>query len=199
MRRRTSAVPSGVLGYYDPASNRITMYDMGGDGNSANWQRNAAVLIHEATHQMAFNTGIHSRYAPTPTWVAEGLATLFEAPGVCDSHNHTQMADRVNRLRLRAFRQVVAPRHRPELLASIVACDELFHADVQTAYAEAWAFELLSGRDAAAAVRAVSEANRRRGRRFGSTRRRSGRPISPPFSAAIGGCWRPDSCDSWPA
>jgi hypothetical protein len=132
-------MPSGVAGYYDPRSNRIVMYDMGGNGNSANWHRNAAVLIHEATHQMAFNTGIHSRYAPSPTWVVEGLATLFEAPGVCDCRNHTQMSDRVNRGRLRSFRQVVAPRHRPETIASIVASDDLFHAETQAAYAEAWA------------------------------------------------------------
>lgn len=132
-------LPSGVLGYYNPASNRITMYDMTGNRDVANWRWNAAVLIHEATHQMAFNTGIHSRYAPTPIWVAEGLATLFEAPGVCDSHNHTQMADRVNRPRLRTFQQSVAPRHRPELLAKMVAGDELFRSDMRTAYAEAWA------------------------------------------------------------
>ena len=130
---------SGVQGYYNPGSNRITMYDMSGGGDSANWQLNAAVLIHEATHQMAFNTGIHNRYAPTPAWLAEGLATLFEAPGVCDPRNHTQAADRVNRLRLRDFRQVVVSRHRPQLLAKMVASDEIFHSDPQTAYAEAWA------------------------------------------------------------
>ena len=129
----------GVQGYYDPRSNRLTLYDMGGNGDSANWHRNAAVLIHEATHQMAFNTGIHSRYVPPPAWLAEGLATLFEAPGVCDSHNHTQMADRVNRDRLRAFQRFVAPRHRPEVLASVVASDDLFHVNPQAAYAEAWA------------------------------------------------------------
>jgi hypothetical protein len=130
---------SGVLGYYDPRSNRLTLYDMVGSGNGANWHRNAAVLIHEATHQVAFNTGIHSRYAPPPAWVAEGLATLFEAPGVCDARNHTQTADRVNRGRLREFQRVVAPRHRPEVLASIVACDDLFRVDPAAAYAEAWA------------------------------------------------------------
>jgi Protein of unknown function (DUF1570) len=129
----------GVQGYYDPRSNRLTLYDMGGNGDSANWHRNAAVLIHEATHQMAFNTGIHSRYVPPPAWLAEGLATLFEAPGVCDSHNHTQMADRVNRDRLRAFQRFVAPRHRPEVLSAIVSSDDLFHANRQAAYAEAWA------------------------------------------------------------
>jgi hypothetical protein len=33
----------------------------------------------------------------------------------------------------------VAPRHRPETIASIVASDDLFHAETQAAYAEAWA------------------------------------------------------------
>ena len=78
------AVPNGVVGYYDIESNRITLYDMGGKADSANWRQNAAVLIHEATHQMAFNTGVHSRYCPPPKWLAEGLAMLFEAPGVYD-------------------------------------------------------------------------------------------------------------------
>lgn len=129
--------PSGALGYYDVQSNRITLYDMGGQA-AENWKLNAAVLIHEATHQTAFNTGIHSRYCPPPKWVAEGLATLFEAPGVYDSRANTQPADRVNRGRLKAFRQL-APRHRPALLASIVASDELFGANPAAAYAEAWA------------------------------------------------------------
>ena len=131
--------PSGLAGYYDPNSNRINIYDMGGRGDSVNWRQNAAVLIHEATHQTAFNTGIHSRYSPPPLWLAEGLATLFEAPGVHDSHNYTGLSDRVNRSRLRVFRQILATRHRPEMLASIVACDELFHVNPSAAYAEAWA------------------------------------------------------------
>ena len=112
---------------------------MGGRGDSANWRQNASVLIHEATHQTAFNTGIHSRYSPPPAWLAEGLAMLFEAPGVHDSHNYTRLADRVNRERLRVFQQTLAPRHRPEMLASIVASDELFRVNPSAAYAEAWA------------------------------------------------------------
>jgi hypothetical protein len=130
---------NGVVGYYSGASNRITLYDMGGSTNSANWTQNASVLIHEATHQMAFNTGIHSRYSPPPDWVAEGLATMFEAPGVHDSSNHPDVADRVNRGRFRDFQLVVAPHHRPEILASIVASDDLFRAKPAEAYAEAWA------------------------------------------------------------
>jgi hypothetical protein len=133
------AAPSGVLGYYDLVSNRINLYDMGGKADSGNWRQNAAVLIHEATHQTAFNTGVHSRYAPPPRWLAEGLAMLFEAPGVYDAHNNPRLADRVNRDRLGAFRQGVAPRHRPELLAALVASDQLFRTSPGAAYAEAWA------------------------------------------------------------
>jgi len=128
----------GIQGYYSNISNRITLYDMGG-GNSANWAQNASVLIHEATHQTAFNTGIHNRYSPPPNWVCEGLATMFEAPGVYDSRNHPQAADRVNRYRLRDFGKFVVARHRPEVIAWIVASDDLFQANPAAAYAEAWA------------------------------------------------------------
>ena len=136
---RGNAAPSGVQGYYDVESNRIALYDMGGKADSADWQKNAAVLIHEATHQTAFNTGIHSRYCPPPTWVVEGLAMLFEAPGIYDPRNNTRPGDRVNQDRLKVFRQWVAPRHRPEMLVSIVASDDLFHVAPAAAYAEAWA------------------------------------------------------------
>ncbi len=75
-----SSVPSGVVGYYDPASNRISMYDMSGGSNSANWRRNAAVLIHEATHQMAFNTGIHSRYRSDADLGGRGPGDVVRGP-----------------------------------------------------------------------------------------------------------------------
>jgi hypothetical protein len=137
--RQGSVVPSGVVGYYALDSNRIMLYDMGGKDGSNHWQQNAAVAIHEATHQTAFNTGIHSRYTPPPVWVAEGLAMLFEAPGVYDSRYHTRQSDRLNRERLEVFQKVLRPRHRPELLSAMVAADELFRVNPAAAYAEAWA------------------------------------------------------------
>jgi hypothetical protein len=133
------AAPGGVQGLYNIDSNRITLYDMGAKTDSTNWQKNADVLIHEATHQTAFNTGIHSRYCLPPKWLAEGLAMLFEAPGVYDSRAYTRPSDRVNRDRLKAFRQGVAPRHRPQLLQEIVASDKYFDSNAGAAYAEAWA------------------------------------------------------------
>jgi hypothetical protein len=129
--------PNGVLGYYSQDTNRITIYDMGGDAKK--WQENAAVIIHEATHQTAFNTGVHSRYAHPPVWVAEGLATLFEARGVYDSGQYTGTADRVNRSRLSEFRAILEKQHRPEVLESLVAADRFFQMNPSAGYAEAWA------------------------------------------------------------
>jgi hypothetical protein len=137
-RGHAQAMPAGVVGYYDLKSNRIVVYDMGGAGSSASWQQNAAVLIHEATHQTAFNTGLHSRLAPPPLWLAEGLATLFEAPGVFNSDEHPQAAERINRGRFEQF-QLYRPRHRPEWLLRMIAGDEFFRQDAARAYADAWA------------------------------------------------------------
>lgn len=39
------------------------------------------VVSHECTHQMAGNTGLFPRHVGIPSWVHEGLATYFEAPG----------------------------------------------------------------------------------------------------------------------
>ncbi|MFN9752880.1 MAG: DUF1570 domain-containing protein [Planctomycetota bacterium] len=35
-------------------------------------------MVHEATHQIAFNTGIHSRFAPMPRWFTEGSCGALE-------------------------------------------------------------------------------------------------------------------------
>lgn len=136
-------VGNGVVGWYAHQSNRILLYDVGGGtATKRAWDETAATLIHEATHQMAFNTGIHSRYSPPPVWVAEGIATLFEAPGVYDSRYHTTREDRVNKGRLQQFRQL-APKHRPELIRDLVASDRLFGSHPAVAYAEGWALSFL--------------------------------------------------------
>ena len=130
----------GVEGFYDLDSNRIVLYDMEEPGaGDANWQRNASTIIHEATHQIAFNTGIHSRYCPPPLWVAEGLATLFEAPGVHNSQSTHQRDDRVNRDRLRDYKTMISSKHDGRLPAELTSSDRLFQSSPLAAYAEAWA------------------------------------------------------------
>lgn len=130
-------LPPGVLGYYSPVSNRIALYDT---AESADWTLNAETIIHEATHQTAFNTGIHSRFADQPRWAVEGLAMLFEAPGVWDSRNHPGQKERLNRRQLEAFRQFVRGGRPKDSLAQLISSDKRFEQHPLDAYAEAWAF-----------------------------------------------------------
>lgn len=137
--RRGYPEVSGMLGYYSPVSNRITLFDRGEDDESNVWHKTERIILHEATHQVAFNTGVHNRYAPPPKWVVEGLATMFEAAGVHDSRSYRRRSDRINRGQLESFRRSVEPNHRPELLQELVASDRLFRTKTAVAYAEAWA------------------------------------------------------------
>ncbi len=129
-----------VLGYYSPVTNRITLYDRGsGAARSRRWQDNNEIIIHEATHQTAFNTGVHTRFADTPTWVVEGLGTLFEATGVFDSRAHGSRGDRVNRDRFSKFQSLVAAGYKPGSVYDLVASDRFFDQSPLAAYAHAWA------------------------------------------------------------
>ena len=77
-----------IVGYYSLRTNRVTMYDLTGRGSLrspatgvarlaksiamlARPSRRAVVatVVHEATHQMAFNSGLQTRFADIPLWV----------------------------------------------------------------------------------------------------------------------------------
>lgn len=132
-------ISPNVLGFYDPKSNRVYMYDYtAGRKNLGDWQTNAETVIHEVTHQMAFNTGVHSRFGQPPKWVIEGLATLFEAPGVWNGLKKTSPADRVNRNLLAQFRSTLGNLPKGAL-AQFVADDRTFNNNTAGGYAQAWA------------------------------------------------------------
>jgi hypothetical protein len=135
--RKEGVNPNGLLGYYSPKTNRILLFDSTSQ-NGGNWSLNAETIIHEATHQTAFNTGIHSRYGHAPRWVVEGLGTMFEARGVWDSRKYPSLADRVNRGRLQQYRRLMEHR-KWSGIAEIVSSDRPFQTDVDAAYPEAWA------------------------------------------------------------
>ena len=132
-------IRGGTLGYYSPTTNRVLLYDTTVGQPNADWTLNAETIIHEATHQTAFNTGIHSRLTAQPKWVAEGLASMFEAPGVWNSSVHRKLEDRINRYRLERFKNYVATRRKPGALEQLVGSDRIFQYDSDAAYAEAWA------------------------------------------------------------
>lgn len=133
-------VSKGVVGYYSPQTNRVALYDItGGNPNHPLWGENLATVIHEATHQTAFNTGLHSRYSRQPKWFVEGLATMFEAPGVWDSRNNPQFHDRLNKNRLSEFLEYAKTQRKPRSLEQFIATDDAYRSRPSTAYGEGWA------------------------------------------------------------
>jgi hypothetical protein len=132
----------GTLGHYDLDTNRVYLYDVTNGNDDADWSENAATIIHEATHQTAYNVGLHSRFAEGPRWLVEGLATMFEARGVWNSQSFHTLKDRLNAERLADFRTFVAKGRPPMTMAAIVASDQMFRISPAAAYAEAWALTL---------------------------------------------------------
>ncbi len=137
--RQGVTLPSGVLGYYSRQTNRVLLYDLTADDRGFSANDNIATIIHEATHQMAFNTRVHNRFAASPIWTIEGLATMFEAPGVHDARHNATKESRVNRDRLTAFREYAAERQTGKILAEMIATDRIFQTHPDIAYAHAWA------------------------------------------------------------
>jgi len=138
-------------GYFSIPTNRIVLYDLtaseGAAGTAAEIERrleavpfNVATVIHEATHQIAFNSGLHTRFADNPLWFTEGMAMYFETPDFRTGTNW-RSAGALNRMRLRQFRDYVSRRRKPDSLMTLLQSDTRF-TDAETAadaYAESWA------------------------------------------------------------
>lgn len=128
-----------ILGYYAPRSNRIITYRQDqGSGTAGGSLAGLSTIIHEAAHQSAFNTGIHSRSAVTPRWISEGLAVMFESRGVNNSAWYGSRDERVHRLQLQHLRQLAARPGQHSSVADLIARDDPFQHDTDYAYALAW-------------------------------------------------------------
>jgi len=187
-------IPADTLGFYSPITNRIYLYDTTEGNSNVDWTLNADTIIHEATHQTAFNTGVHTRLAGCPRWVSEGLATLFEARGVYNSGKYTAQRDRYNRRRLADFREYAATRRREGSLADFLRSDDLFSEDAEGAYAEAWAlsFFLSETRPQQYSEYLAETAARQRFQSYNAQERLAD------FQAVFGNnliCWKPNICD----
>ena len=138
VQQSSDGAPSGALGHYEPRSNRVYLFEQSSPGDDR-WAETASTVIHEATHQTAYNVGIHTRFADTPRWISEGLATMFEARGVYDTKSYDRVSDRINYVRLHDFRSLVVP-HRPlGTISNFISSDDLFDRKAIPAYAQAWA------------------------------------------------------------
>lgn len=127
-----------TLGHYDPKSNRVLMFDRVAS-NDSDWGATANTIVHEATHQTAYNVGLHSRTTETPTWVVEGLATMFEARGVYQSEAYDTRRSRVNLARLDDFNYYADGDDRHRTIIELVSSDNAFRGTPERAYANSWA------------------------------------------------------------
>lgn len=141
---------ANAQGYYSTRSNRIALYDLttelrGGPRGADVGQQleaslsNVATVVHEATHQIAFNCGMHTRYAENPLWLLEGMAMYFETPDTRSAAGWKTLG-KVNPVRLRAFDDYVKKGRPADSLTTLISSDKRFtepDSAVQ-AYAEAW-------------------------------------------------------------
>src|SRR5262245_4562548 len=98
-----------------------------------------ATIVHEATHQIAFNCGLQTRYADIPLWLCEGMAVYFEAPDLTSTRGWRGIG-KVNYPRLETFRRNL-PRWSDDSLNSLVSDSRRFRDPraASDAYADAWA------------------------------------------------------------
>ena len=148
-----------IIGYYSIESNRVAMYDLTGEQSLQRWSGNrgslhditallsqpaaeplVATIVHEATHQIAYNCGLQTRFADNPVWVSEGLAVYFETPDLGSSRGWRGIG-KVNYTRFDRFRDNMATG-KAASLSRLIANDRRLQ-DPRTAvdaYAEAWAW-----------------------------------------------------------
>lgn len=122
-----------VIGYYHLASNRMVTF------NVPNFERNVSTIIHEGTHQLAYNCGLQRRFADNPMWVSEGLAMFFESP---DRRNPLKWRSigQLNQVNLKRW-YAYLPKRPENSLATLLADDKRFRdpRTAEAAYGESWA------------------------------------------------------------
>ena len=157
-RRELGMAATAAIGYYNMRTNRTIAYDLtgvegidrGGQRTSSAahinrilsqpaGERTVATVVHEATHQLAYNSGLQKRYADNPFWVSEGMAIFFETPDLKSTKGWRTLGG-VNRVNLFNFRKFL-PRRPEDSLQTLVSRDQRFQDPklAADAYAEAWA------------------------------------------------------------
>ncbi|MDA8745346.1 DUF1570 domain-containing protein [Rubripirellula amarantea] len=129
---------SRVAGVYSGKNNRVITHD----GGSSDFVK--ATVRHEAAHQSAFNSGVHSRLCDTPKWISEGLGQMFEPAGMTNRRRGAQTSDRINLDSLTFLKRTYPHRNDEDFAADVM---QLFSDDtmfehpkrVSNAYAVSWA------------------------------------------------------------
>ena len=139
LRAKLNYDGNGKLGIYGPDTNRIYLYDITtGRPDNADWYTNAETVIHESAHQTAYNIGVHRRYGANPSWVVEGIGTMFEARGVWNGSKYRDFSDRVHLQQVANFKKNVNSKNAVDSVKQIIASDNMFNRTPTKAYALAW-------------------------------------------------------------
>lgn len=157
-REELGSASDQFIGHYSQETNRVCTFDLTGTDRFAPASRSAsslnhitrmlaqptaertvATIIHETTHQLAFNSGLQIRFADNPAWVSEGIATFFESPNLEDQRGWDRVGE-VNRFNLRQFRLAAAETSKLQLFP-LLASDGGFKDPerVWASYAQSWA------------------------------------------------------------
>jgi len=138
---------NSVHGYYSQKTNRVNLLaidvaqrnGISGGASGILASRPLATVIHEATHQLSYNSGLQTRLAPHPLWFSEGLAVFFEPPNLKTQTGYQPIGS-VSPLHLGTYR--AASRARKVMkLEELVSHDRAFRdsATIRMAYAQSWA------------------------------------------------------------
>ncbi|MDO5309933.1 MAG: DUF1570 domain-containing protein [Planctomycetia bacterium] len=150
-----------VAAFYSMQTNRVALYDLsqveGGREEGKTRRRrtlletkeflsrpnaafNVATIVHEATHQIAFNRGLFLRCGPIALWSVEGLSLLFETPNGKASQDGWGYRSNfpTNERLLKVFIRYVNSNQLRDPLRSLVRQD-VFYKDLEGSYAFSWA------------------------------------------------------------
>lgn len=104
--------------------------------NNAAQTINNAVTMHEAAHQISYNTGIQTRLVDYPLWLTEGLACSFETE---DSQGHRGPAQ-LDFGRIAQLKQVIKDNHLIPIEQFITDPPSVSDDESRTIlYSESWA------------------------------------------------------------
>jgi Protein of unknown function (DUF1570) len=124
-----------VAGVYTGLSNRVVTHD------NASRSETQSTVRHEAAHQSAFNTGVHSRVSETPKWISEGVGQMFEPAGMTNLRVAAAVSDRINQDSLKVIRSRFDNRENyAKAVMSLIRDDSAFadQSSVYDAYAVSW-------------------------------------------------------------
>ncbi len=155
--REIGETAKALIGYYDMNSNRMISFDLtgvagaagGGRLNSSQLisqafaqpgaERTLATNVHEAVHQLSFNTGLQVRLSDCPVWFSEGMAMFFETPDTSSVRGGATVG-KINPYNWQVFAGYL-PRRPADSLTTLITDDSRMRSPdtAKEAYGESWA------------------------------------------------------------